>query len=120
MGTRTCACQAPTSLEVWTALIVLPTARLSATQSGRWFAKGLFDANGCRMPETCEPAMNGELPNFCPVYCPPDGMHKFCPGPTNLEIGLQEPGWCMLCWSGLDSPTCKCEPDSSVGTGPSG
>merc|ERR1711941_161708 len=40
--TQTCACQAPTSLEVWTALTVLPTARLIATQSGRWFAKGLL------------------------------------------------------------------------------
>ena len=42
------------------------------------------------MAETCEPVMNGEYPNFCPVYCPPDGMHKFCPGPTNLETGKIE------------------------------
>jgi len=81
--------------------------------------EGAFDADGCRMPETCEPAMDGEYPNFCPVYCPPDDMHKYCPGSTNPETGRQEPGWCMLCWSGLDSPTCKCEPDYSLGTGPS-
>merc|ERR1712241_617552 len=66
--------------------------------------EGAFDADGCRMPETCEPAMNGEYPNFCPVYCPPDDMHKYCPRSTNPETGRQEPGWCMLCWSGLDSP----------------
>merc|ERR1711879_157879 len=40
--TRTCACQALTSLEAWMALIVLPTAQLNATQSGKWFAKGIL------------------------------------------------------------------------------
>merc|ERR1712024_282770 len=54
-----------------------------------------------------------------PVECPSE-THKYCPGPTDPETGCQESGWCLWCTSGLDSPTCICEPDFSVGTGPTG
>merc|ERR1712039_659526 len=48
-----------------------------------------------------------------PVECPSE-THKYCPGPTDPETGCQEPGWCLMCSNGLDSPTCFCEPDFST------